>query len=251
MEIVSIIRILRRHWLLVLPGVALAVLVALSVLYRVSLLPPGLAARDQSSGVATARVLLAANDQPAFDLDSRIASTVTDRASLVADLAATDAATAQAARRAGVDPAQLVILGPAAGAPAVPVPIAAEATSAAAGAGGAYRVNVSSQPTVPIIEIHASAPDAATAARLAVAVRTGLEEIVHQRTGPNPAVTMERLGPVVARDVVSSPKKAMAVIALTMVLVLWLVGLVVLVEVVRRLRAARAAGQLRRHPASA
>jgi hypothetical protein len=251
MEIVSIIRILRRRWLLLLPGVALAVLVALSVLYRVSLLPPGLAAREQSSGLASVRMLLSANERPAFDLESRIAATLTARASLVADLAATNTASAHIAARARIDPAQLVILGPAAGAPAVPVPIATDATEAAAGAGGAYRVNVSSDPTVPIVAIHASAPDAATATRLAIATRSELRDIVGQRAGSVPAVTLDGLGPVVERTVVSSPKKPIAVIAAMMVLVFWLAGVVLIVGLVRRLRASRATGHLRRHPAAA
>lgn len=251
MEIVSIIRILRRHWLLLLPGGALAVLVALSVLYRVSLAPLSLGARTQSSGVASTRMLLSANERTPFDLDSRIAATLTDRASLVADLAATATATSHIAARAGVDPGQLAIFGPAAGAPAVPVPIAAEATTAAAGSGGSYRVNVSSDPTVPIIEIHASAPDAATATRLAVAARSEVKDIVDQRAGLVPAVTLERLGPVVQRAVVKSPKKPIALIGAMMVLVLWLAGVVVLVGIVDRLRASRATGHLRRNPASA
>lgn len=250
MEIVGIIRILRRHWLLMLPGVVLALLAALSVLYRLSLLPPGMATRDQSSGVATARVLLAASEQPTFDLDSRVASTVTDRASLVADLAASDAATAQAARRAGVDRAQLVILGPAAGGAPIPVPIATKA-AAAASSGGTYRVTVSSDPSVPIIEVHAAAPDAATATRLAVAVRGELEDIVHERTGARPVVTIERLGPVTARTMLSAPRKVVALVAFTMVLTLWVFSAVVLVGFVRRGRAPQGAAPGRRHPASA
>jgi hypothetical protein len=250
MEIVGIIRIIRRHWLLMLPGVVLALLAALSILYRLSLLPPAIAARDHSSGVATARVLLGANEQPAFDLDSRIASTVTNRASLVADLAASDAATVRAARRAGVDRAQLVILGPAAVGPPLPVPIATEATTAAA-SGGTYRVTVSSDPTVPIIEVHAAAPDAATATRLAVAVRSELEDIVHERTGARPVVTIERLGPVAARTMLSAPRKAVALVAFMLVLAFWVFGTVVLVGFVRRARTPQGAGRLRRRPASA
>ena len=251
MEIVSIIRILRRHWWFVVPGFGLAVLVALAAHYRISVAPPGLASRDHASGVATVRVLLAANDQQPFDLDSRIASTLTQRASLVADLAATDAARTQIARDAGIDPAGLGVVGPAAGPPAVPVPIAVQATAAGATAPGAYLLNVTADPSVPIIEVRASAPDVGSATRLALAARTGLEEIVRQHTGSRPAVAMQRLGPVVARPVFSGPKKAIAVIAAFMVILLWMVGVVVGVGIVRRMQASRAAGELHRHPAAA
>jgi capsular polysaccharide biosynthesis protein len=123
--------------------------------------------------------------------------------------------------------------------------------AAAASSGGTYRVTVSSDPSVPIIEVHAAAPDAATATRLAVAVRGELEDIVHERTGARPVVTIERLGPVAARTMVSAPRKAVALVAFAMVLVFWVFSAVVLVGFMRRGRAPKGAGRVRRHPASA
>ena len=45
MEIVSVLSVLRRYWLLVVPGFFLAMLAGMSMVYNVSLNPPGLASR--------------------------------------------------------------------------------------------------------------------------------------------------------------------------------------------------------------
>jgi hypothetical protein len=57
LELISILRVLRRHRLLVGAGVALAVFVAMLASYQVSFFPPKLGSRVKTSGTATARVI--------------------------------------------------------------------------------------------------------------------------------------------------------------------------------------------------
>lgn len=234
------LRVLARHrWLLAL-GTFFALAAALLTLYRVTPgLPPTLAERGGSSGVATAQALLAAADGGSYELDSRIATTIPARASLVADLAATEAARTRIARLAGIDPAQLAIFGPAAGAPAVAVPLAVEATDAGGLAPEAAVVRLQAGPTQPIITIRAYAAQAATAARLADATRAGLETIVRARSGRAPVVQVERLGLVTQRTIVTAPKKPVAVIAFVAALVLWCSGVILVDRLGRRRRTSR------------
>jgi hypothetical protein len=240
MELVGMLRVLARHrWLLAL-GAVLALAAAVPTLYRVTPgLPPQIAQRGGSSVVATAQALLGAADGGSYELDSRIATTIPARASLVADLAATDVARTRIARLAGIDPGQLAIFGPATGAAAVPVPLAAEATEAGGLAPEAAVVRLQASPTQPIITIRAYAAQPAMAARLADATRAGLEDIVRARSGRAPVVQIERLGVVTQRTVVTAPKKPVAVIAFIAVLVLWCSGVILVDRLGRRPRTSR------------
>jgi hypothetical protein len=241
MELVGMLRVLARRRLLVTPGLALATFAALTVLFHVSLAPPSLTARATSSGVATTQLLLAAPHGGSYDLDSRIGDTIPARATLVADLAASDVAKARIAGLAGVDAGALAVFGPASGAPAVPVPIAAEATTAAGLAPEATVIRLDANPTQPIITLHVTAPDMATAARLAAATRVSLVEAIRARSGRRPVVSLLRLGLGTQKMVSSAPKKPVALIALVLVLVLWCSGVIVLDGALRRMRVARAA----------
>ncbi len=234
------LRILARHrWLLGL-GALLALATAVLTLYRVTPgLPPTIAERGGRSSVATAQALLAAADGGSYQLDSRIATTIPARASLVADLAATDVVRARIARRAGMDPAQLAIFGPAAGAPAVPVPLAVEATDASGLAPEAAVVRLEAGPTQPIITIRAYAAQASTAVGLAGATRAELENVVRARAGGAPVVQVERLGLVTQRTVLSEPKKAVAFVAFVAVFVLWCSGVILVDGLGRRARTSR------------
>lgn len=240
MEIVAILRLLRRRWPWLLPGVALAVLAGLSAVYRVS--PSGLESRTVSGGSASGRVLIAALDAPAFNLDSDVSGSLTNRAVMLSNLMGTDALREDIARRAGVAPKDLVVFGPAAGTPEFPVPIAIKSTEAALVPRQPYTATVAAAPLVPIITVRASAPEAAQAAKVVDAVRAAMEQVVKVRSGENQAIAVERMGPVASRTIVKEPGKALAVIAFVLVLAVWASTLVVMHGVLRYVRASRRRG---------
>jgi hypothetical protein len=241
MEIVSILRALRRHWLLLVPGFALSVFVGLSVLYDVSLKPPSMASRQTTGGVATGRELLTALDAPVFKLDPRanISSSLLSRAIMLSDLAATDGLRRDIARRSGIDVGELAILGPASGKPEIEVPIAVESTAAAALQHEPYFVKVTTGAQLPVISVQASAPDEAAAGRLVDAVRDAMRDAIADRTHGKAVVGMESLGPTTHRTIVNAPKKPVAVIAVVVLFSLWCAGVVLLSGLWRRLRTNR------------
>jgi hypothetical protein len=235
MEFVSILQVLGRHRLAIAIGCAVALLLALSTVYRIS--PGGLQSRSTTAGTANAELLMAATDEPASDLRKRsIAATLPSRASLAGDLVATDEARADVARRAGIKPSELAILGPAAGAPPYAVPISVESTAAAAAAREPYRVRVSAQDELPILSVDVTAPDAASATRLAEAVRSGIEDVVTQRAGEHPVVAIEPLGPVTAKIVVGGPRKSLAAGVFIVLIALWCGLIVISSGIMARLR---------------
>jgi hypothetical protein len=237
MEIISILRILRRRWLLLLPGVALAALAGLTVLYQV----PSMKSRETVSGTASGRVLLAARDVPAFDLDSGISGTLPNRAVMLSDLMATDRSRASIARRAGVDAADLAILGPASGAPEIGVPIAVESTAAASLAYEPYVVNITTEAQVPIITVRGSASDSATAAKLVDATRAEMEKTIASDSGAQKVIGAERLGPVAQRTVRDAPAMPLGIAVAMLVFGFWACGVVIAIGLLRRLRGYRTA----------
>ena len=237
MEIVAVLRVLRRHRLLVAAGALPALLVALSLQFQLSLMPPGLASKERQYGVATSRVLLSAPAAPAFDLDSEITDTLGVRARLLADLMATDDVRAKIAARAGVEADQLAVMGPAMGPPKVLVPLAVSATEASVSAREPYVVLVSVQEQVPIISLRGAAPDEAAAARVVDATAKSLEQLISDRSAGGSALRVEALGPAAGRTIVEGAKPVAAVIAAILVFALWAAAVVVVSGLARYWRA--------------
>lgn len=246
MELVAFLRGIARHPLLVAVGMALAVLVAVSAIYRVSLLPPSLADRTTTGGTATARTLLSTVDGLPYEEQLRLQSTVPNRGTLVADLAATEASQRRIARLAGIPRSELAVFGPAAGPPAVPVPVAKEAAEVGNVAPVPSSVRLTGSTSLPIITVRATAPDTATASRLAEATRTTLVEIARARSGERQVLRLQPLGPVSARPIVNAPKKAMALIAFVLVAATWCGGVALFDGLRRRGPAPALAGPRRR-----
>lgn len=246
MELVAFLRGIARHPVLVAAGLALALLIAISTVYRVSLLPPSLADRTTTSATATARVLLSTVDGLPYEEQIRLQTTVPNRGTLVADLAATEIMQRRIARLARVPRDQLAVFGPAAGPPALPVPIATEAAEVGNVAPVASTVRLTASTSLPIITVRVSAPDAATATRLADATRTGLGDIVRARSGDHDVLRVQPLGPVSARAVVDAPKKAMALVAFVLVAAVWCGGVALLDGLRRRGGPAAASSGVRR-----
>ena len=228
MEIVSILRVLRRHRLLVAAGGALAVLVALVMAYQVSFLPPSVASKQRTSGVATARVIIAARTQPAFDLESQITDTLGTRAALLADLLSNDEVRAQIARRAGLKPDEVAVFTPVWGPPTIDIALPVSATEAAALAHEPYVLSVSSAGNIPIIALRATGPDPVRAAKVTNAGIAAIDELIANRSPGRPNIIVERLGPAQARAIVTGPKKAIAAAAAIVLFAVWCTGIVFL-----------------------
>jgi hypothetical protein len=240
MEIVSILRVLRRHWLLVAAGAGLAGLVAIVLTFHATVLPPKLGSRQQTSAYATARVFISARTQPAFDLESQLTDTLGTRAALLADLLSTDAGRAKIARAAGLAPGQVGVVTPAMGPPllALALPVSA---SEAATASEPYVLTVNADGKIPIISLGARGPDAIRAGRVVNAAAASIGDLIATRSSGRPDIVVERLGPAVTRTIVNGPRKAIAAAAAVVIFSLWCFALVVVSGLSGRARRRRAA----------
>jgi hypothetical protein len=228
MELYRILHLLRRHALLVAIVVLAAVLAALVTSYDVTPLPPKLDSRARSSGLATGRVLVSARKEPPFGLESKVATTLADRAALLADLVSTEASRGRIARDAGIPPHELAILGPSAGVPILPVALAERAAEVAGAPRVPHVLTASTEGGVPIITLRAVAPDSKVAARVVDAAAEGLDELMSSRSSSTPVLTVERLGPAVERTLIDEPRRVVSLAIALFVLAIGLAAIVVL-----------------------
>jgi hypothetical protein len=235
MELYRILHLLRRHALLVVIVVVVAVLAGLVTAYDVTPLPPKLESKARSSGLAAGRVLVSARKEPPFGLEAKVASTLGDRAALLADLVSTEASRGRIARHAGIRPDELAILGPSAGAPMLAVPLAERATEVAGAPRAPYVLTTSTEGGVPIVTLRAVAPDSKAAARVVDAAAEGLDELLSSRSSTTPVLTVERLGPPVERTLIDEPKRVVALAVALVVLAIGLAAIVVVDFGIRRL----------------
>ncbi len=198
MEIIGALSLLRRYWLLVVPGILLAMLAGTATLYQVSLSPPGLASRVASGGVAAGDSMLTTSAAPAFQISSKshLADNLPSRAVMLANYMSADEIRDEIAQRAGIDPKELAVFGPVSGSPPIEVPIATEATAAALLPQEKYRVSVATQVSPPIITVRANAPRAAEAAKLVEAVRGTMDVVLRTQQGGEERISTISLGPV-------------------------------------------------------
>lgn len=236
MEIVRILRVLRRHRLLVGVGLVPAIVVALSMMYRLSLLPPKLESRTTHTGTASARLLLSAKEQRTPQLEAAMNEMLPAQASLLADRLASDESRARIARDAALPPDDVAIYGPSADAPPVAVPLAVEAREAAGLSTEMYRLTTSTQGRVSIIVLRARGPDSAGAAKVVDAAAVALAELVPSDSADAPGLVLERLGPAVGVTRVDRPKLTVALFAALTAFVLWSSAIVLLSGIARRWR---------------
>ena len=239
MEFISILRVLRRHRVLVAAGIVVAVFVAMIATYQVSFFPPKLGSRVQSSGTATARVIIAARTQPAFDIESQITDTLGTRAALLADYLSADDVRAQIARRARLKPDQVGVMSPVWGAPELALPLPVSATEAAGLAHEPYVLTVSSNGDIPIITLKATGPDArARGHDRQLRHRLDWRPHRHQVDGP-PRHPRRAPGPGGGQKSVTGPRKAIALAGAFVVLGAWCAAIVLLEWFIRRWRPRR------------
>jgi hypothetical protein len=222
MGAVAILRELWRHRVVLMLAAPLAVLVGLSVGYKV-MFPPELQSRRYEVGVAAATALVDTPSSQVVALGGRDvsqAATLPGRAALLASLLTTSPLREQIARRAGV-PARLLIA-------TAPPPDGTTAAPAAdrLATGASVRpddprasvLTLSTALTLPMIAVDTRAPDAATAARVANAALATLESYLDSvvSTESVPAarrLVVEQLGPAQSATAHRGPPPLLGIFA--------------------------------------
>ena len=186
-------------------------------------LVPAPVAGEQAAdvGFATARVIIAARTQPAFDLESEITDTLGTRAALLADLLSADDVRARIARGAGLKPDEVAVLTPVWGPPTIDIALPLSATEAASLAYEPYVLTVTSEGNIPIIALRATGRDPLRAAKVANAGIAAIDDLIAKRSPGRPNIVVERLGPATAWTVSTGPKKAIAIAAAMVVFAVW------------------------------
>jgi hypothetical protein len=241
MELLHILRALVRMRLLVCAGLLLAAAIGLMLAFEVSLAPPALVSRATLTGVAAAHVQIDTGPSLIASGDSDEFPVLEKQAGLLADLMASRRVEADIARRAGVVPAALLVVGPSMLRPLMPSPLAVSAAQAAAIAPEPHVLRIDAIGSTPLLRLTATAPSAAAARRLAdagiagiTAAATGLGTPGAQR------LVVRRLGPTRVAGMRSASKLPMAAAAATVLFAMWCGGLIVLSGVIRRRRRAAA-----------
>jgi len=219
MNVILTLRGLRRHWFGLTIGVLLAAAAAVLVMYRVTPgVPPGLEGRGQSTGFASAEILVdTAVSQVAYLGDDKSPyGTASDlralvpRAHLLASLMATSPFDKQIASAAGVKPGSLTVFAPTGFDPSMNP--AARVTRSPESS----LLNVAIGGALPIIVLNVQAPDEATARRIVEAATSRLREHVSRTASARGVPQSERLtveltGEVSSVTVTVRPRRVVAV----------------------------------------
>jgi capsular polysaccharide biosynthesis protein len=230
MELAEILRVLWRRRLATLAIVLLAGGGAYGA---------GQLAHSTPTGSATVQVLV---DSPQSALADLLQSTapLTTRATLLAQVMASQTVLEGIAASAGVPVGELTAQGPYSGAgQALDVVTPAEARSnQLLGEGASYRLVFVAQTDEPVITASVQGPTAATAGRVAEAVYPGVQRYIaalQQQAKVKPAqrLTIRQLGPAQASTVNSSSRLTLMAVAALAVLLLGLLALLA-VEALRR-----------------
>jgi len=180
MELGKHLRELIRLRISVVVCLALAAFAALLVSYKISLFPPKLELRSLEIASARTEVLVDTPLSTVLDLRQGSAEieSLTSRAVLIGNVMVSPPVLAYIGRRAGV-PAD-IIRSETPLTPLFPRPLSgpgeSKKTSDLLKSTDEYRLNIQANPTVPILQIFAQAPDAKAAATLANAAVDGLRD---------------------------------------------------------------------------
>jgi len=185
MGLVGLLRVLWRRRIAVAVGALLAVAVAVAGIQR------GAAPARTSS---LSKVLIDTPKSLVADAQAQGAGTIHTRAQLMGRLIADDNAKAAIARKAGLRPDQLAILGSGTAAPPdVVTPLAEQALTVAKPI-QPYLVAVEVEPSLSIVTIDANAPNREQAVRLDLAAVATLSSVARRAPGGGSSVAVERLG---------------------------------------------------------
>jgi hypothetical protein len=240
MELIAILRLLWRRRILV--GIGVLAAVGAGLLTSNGTLPVPGASTDAPPAPrkASVRVLLDTDRSQLVAPAPPAADTVAARAVLLADVLAGNEARAAIARRAGLKPEQLAVIGPAATVPTLATKLAERTATVVESAPEPFRVTADADGELPIVSIAASAPGADVAKRLASAAAAELAALTRPGDAPAGGRAAIRLGfvaqplsePVLA-PVESRPGPALiALAACVAAFALWC-GLIVLASGLR------------------
>lgn len=242
MEFGRHLRELSRQRLALAMCVALAAIAALSVSYKVSLLPPSLEPRSLEMASATTEMLVDGPMSTVLDLRQGAGDIeeMTNRAVLIGNVMVSEPVLAFIGRRAGIPPS--AIRGQAPLTPDFPRPLSGDnrdpETADLLRSTDQHRLNIQTNPAVPFIEIFAQAPTAKAAQTLANASVDGLRDYLahvarRQGTPPDAQVTLTQLGRARGTVVNGGIRSQLAILAFFVVLSL-ATATAVFVERVRR-----------------
>jgi hypothetical protein len=177
MELVSMVRTLWRHRILLVTGVLLAAAVGFLAASGGLPVPGGSSGSQPVPRSASVRVLIDTASSQLVNPEPPAADTVVARAFLLAGLTASDRARADIARRVGVRPEQVAVIGPSVTVPVFPTKLSERATTAVEGAPEPYAVTLEANPEIPIVTIQVRAPGATKVRRLANATTAVLASL--------------------------------------------------------------------------
>jgi|1186.fasta_scaffold41030_2 hypothetical protein len=188
MDTVTILRRLWRFRLLVASAALFAIVVGCLVVYRYSA-PLKLESRKYVVGVATARILVDTPASQVVDVAPKGSDQLGGRATLLANLMVDGEIKSAIAKKAGLAPNKLFSQSDAApvdGAPAKPANPRGYAL-------GTKVLTTNGGDALPIIEVDAQGPDAASAQRLANAAVAGLREYLDSKAAVEQVPDAQRL----------------------------------------------------------
>jgi hypothetical protein len=161
-------------------ALAVALLAASRVLFHIGFLPPRIEAKPQGLASASTQLIVDTPRSSAIDLreDTYSFTGLTNRALLLGNVMASLPVREYIARRAGVPAQQIRVSAPLT--PEQPRVVTDGAhqpkTSDILRSPNEYRVSVQANPTVPVLDVFAEAPDGGAAAKLANASVDGLRD---------------------------------------------------------------------------
>jgi hypothetical protein len=245
MDTVTILRDLWRRRLFVAIVLVAALLAGAMVKYKL----PGLQSRSYEVGVATTHILVDTPSSQVVNVSPKGSDTTAARADLLASLMVDGEVKATIAKRAGLQPNQLVATTSAA---TDPTP-GATSTSATA-APNAYVLSTqvltnSTGDQLPIIEVDTQAPNRPAATKLAAAATSGLADYLNSKAALERIPDAERLqvsGLGLPQDstVARGPTGMVALIVFVLVFGLGCAGILGVLALIRGWRAASVREQL-------
>jgi hypothetical protein len=227
MGFVALLRVLWKRRLTVFVGLVAAI--AIGVVGIKMKGPP------TATTSATSKVLIDTPSSLVATAKAPGALTIYSRARVVADLMATEAAEAEIAERAGLEPGELAVLGPGAAAPPLVITAVAEQASEVVRPVAPYLVSVEVTPGQPILSITAIGADETTAIALGKAAVETLPTVAREAPGGGDSVNVETLGAQTIGIKTSGGRKTIALGAFVL-FVFWCIAVVAIDRPLRRRR---------------
>lgn len=240
MGTVKLVQALRRCRLALAAGAALALLIAVAGVYHVSLFPPGLESKETTTGFAEQRVLI---DTPASLLGDSAPKGSTGaafRAAYLGDLVAAPASHAAIARRMGLEPDEIGMVGAGAAPPGTMSPDAQKAVEASPPL-QKYVLTYGEAPGLPLLNVVAAAPTEVEASHLATAGTDAVAQAAAKSGATASSSRVRTIGALSSGVKAAGSRKATALAMAVVFFIVWVFA-VLLVDRRRRSRRRRALG---------